>query len=600
MASRFALASAHGRAKVSVLAKGSAARLAVRIVGCAPTWVWVLAGYIAIALLTIGRYAIAHLQTTCACVGYEDPPLAMWGLTWWPHAIAHGLNPFVSHYVWSPQGVNVAQGTFLPTAAGALAPLTVLFGPVLSYNVLAIGSPALAAFTAYLLCRRVTGRELPAIAGGYLFGFSSYEFAQLLGHINLALIFLMPLFVHVALRRVDGEISRRTYVIVLAVLLVLQAGLSTEILAEAVGFGAVVLGTAYLVTRHPQRSRIVRLIGETTCAGVFALAIGAPFFYYALFSGGFPRGAAPYWDVYALDLLNPLFPTGTTLLGHSVFQSLSNTYSGGGLVGEDGYLSIPVLGAFLFWGLRSERRRAMAQLVMTGAAVSFVAALGAHLHVDGHQVIALPFDWTKTLPIFNDIIPSRLIVFTTLAVALGVAVWLALPWGHASARWAVLAVGIVLILPNVTPSLYGTPLRNPRFFATSMYQRYLKPNETVLILPFSYNDVSDLWQAESGYYFYMPEGYTGQVVPTSFADQPVVSSLLQNVPPPAAELGTFIRQHAVSHVIVDQANAGSWRGVMAELGFHGREIGGVLLYSVPGAPALLGVRDAGSQGNAGA
>jgi hypothetical protein len=72
-------------------------------------------------------------------------------------------------------------------------------------------------------------------------------------------------------------------------------------------------------------------------------------------------------------------------------------------------------------------------------------------------------------------------------------------------------------------------------------------------------------------------------VPPSFASQPVVISLLQNVPPPVAELGTFIRQHAVSHVVVDQTSAGPWPTVMAELGFHGREIGGVLLYPVPSA-----------------
>ncbi len=109
-----------------------------------------------------------------------------------------------------------------------MTPVTALFGPIFSYNVVSIASPALAAFTAYLLCRRGR-RELPAVVGGYLFGFSSYEFGQLLGHLNLTLIFLIPVMVHLALRRIDREISRRYYVLAMALVLILQAGLSTEL-----------------------------------------------------------------------------------------------------------------------------------------------------------------------------------------------------------------------------------------------------------------------------------------------------------------------------------------------------------------------------------
>lgn len=205
-----------------------------RAVGNLPTWVPVLIFYMVMAIVTIGRHAVAHPRTVCACVGSGDPALFMWGLSWWPHAIAHGLNPFVSHYLWTPTGVNTAQDTLIPTAAFAMAPFTELLGPIFSYNALSIASPALSALTAYLLCRRLVGRELPAVAGGYLFGFSSYEFAQLMGHMHLVTIFLIPVMVHVALRRVDREISRRVYVVVMALLLILQAGLSTELLLSLI------------------------------------------------------------------------------------------------------------------------------------------------------------------------------------------------------------------------------------------------------------------------------------------------------------------------------------------------------------------------------
>jgi hypothetical protein len=559
-------------------------RRLTQAIGSLPAWVLVLIFYTTMAILTIGRHAIAHPRTVCACVGSGDPALFMWGLSWWPHAIAHGLNPFVSHYLWTPTGVNTAQDTLIPTAAFVMTPFTELLGPVFSYNVLSIASPALSALTAYLLCQRIVGRELPAVAGGYLFGFSSYEFAQLTGHMHLVTIFLIPVMVHISLRRIDREISQRVYVIAMALLLILQAGLSTELLAECVGFGAVILVCARLMAPALQRSRINGLVVETLGAGVLAFVVASPFFYYALFSGEFPKGPAPFWDVFAQDLLNPFFPTIATWLGHHDFQSLSATYVGGGVTGDDGYLSIPLAIAFLVWALGAERRRTLTRLILIVATLSFIAALGAHLHIAGEQTVTLPFYWVRHLPIFNDLLPSRIALFTSLAVAIGIAAWLARPTGHVVGRWLVVMLAIVMLFPNITSSLYGVAPRNPRFFSTALYKRYLTPGETVMVLPFGYNDISTLWQAETGFSFYMPEGYVSQITPSPFDRESVVGQLEQNVPPAPAELASFIRQHFVSYVIVDPVVAGPWPNVLTQLGFHVRLVGGVLLYKVPGAP----------------
>ncbi len=556
-----------------------------RHVGIAPTWTLALAFYLLMALLTIGRHIITHPGTVSASVGTGDPAQYMWAMAWWPHAIAHGLNPFVSHYLWSPAGVNTAQAALIPTAAIFMVPVTALFGPIFSYNILAVLSCALSALTAYLLCRRLVGRELPAVVGGYLFGFSSYEFGQLTGHMNLTLVFLIPVMIHIALRRIDREISRRAYVIAMALVLILQAGLSTELLAECVGFGAVILICARFLAPSPQRSRIVGLVLETIGAGMLALVVASPFFYYALFSGEFPKGVGPYWDVYAQDLLNPFFPTVATWLGHSDFQSLSATYVGGGVTGDDGYLSIPLAIAFLVWALGVERRRTLTRLVLIVAVLSFVAALGAHLHVAGEQTVPLPFDLVQHSTIFNDLLPSRIALFTSLAVSIGMAAWLARPTGRVIGRWLVVLLAVVMLFPNVTPSLYGATPHNPRFFSTALYKHYLTPGETVMVLPYGYNDVSTLWQAETGFAFYMPEGYVSQVVPPPFSSEPIVGQLDLNMPPPAPALGTFIRQHYVSHVVVDPAVAGPWPGVLAQLGLHGKHVGGVILYTVPDAPA---------------
>jgi hypothetical protein len=552
----------------------------MRAAGAIPTWVRALVFYLLMALLTVGWHALAHPQSVCACVGTQDPAAYMWALSWWPHALVHGLNPFVTHYLWSPTGVNVAQGAMIPTAAIAMAPITALVGPIASYNVLSVAGPVLSALTAYLLCRRIVRRELPALAGGYLFGFSAYEFAQLTGHLNLTLIFLIPVMVHIALRRVDRELSRRAYVVCMALLFALQAGLSTELLAESVGLGAVALVSARFLVPRPLRSRVDGLCAETVGAGLIAVVLISPFLYYALFSGSFPKGIPGLSDEFGLDFLNPFFPTYSTWLGYHDFVSLGLTYEHQNVSEADGYLSIPIILAFTVWLLGRERWSLLARLLAILAVVSLVAAWGSHLHITGQQTVTLPFNWVRHLPVFNNIVPSRIVLFTTLAVSIGIAAWLAMP-GRIWGRWLLVILGAVAIFPNLPLKLYGRAPVNPRFFSTNMYRGYLARNEVVLALPFGEDDVSMLWQAETGLYFRMPEGYVSGNVPPPFNSQQTVVQLLANVPPPASTLGSFIRAHRVSHVVVDLANTGPWPGLLAQLGLHARQLGGVLLYTVP-------------------
>jgi hypothetical protein len=549
-----------------------------------PTWARTLAFYLVLAILTIGRYAVPHMRTVCACSPAQDPELFMWALSWWPHAIAHGLNPFVTHYQWAPTGVNLAQGTMVPTAAILMAPFTALFGPLFSYNAISIASPALSAFTAYLLCRRLVKRELPSVAGGFLFGFSSYEFGQLLGHLHLVMIFLIPVMVHVTLRRVDREISRRAYLFWMALLLVLQMGLSTEWLAECVALGMVLLVAARFLAAEPQRARVNGLIGETIAAGLIAIVVSAPFLYYAVFSGGFQPGNPLLSNVFGLDLTNLIFPTQTTWLGHNDFKALWSTYEVGDVSETNGYVSIAIVVAFATWFFTEGRRGVLGRLLAIAIVVSIIVALGSQLHVGGRETMSLPFNWVKNVAIFDNIIPSRTVLFVVLAISIGVSAWLAKTGGHAFGRWLLVLVGVVMLFPNLNSEFYGARPYNPSFFAAGAYRHYLTRNETVMVLPFGHNDISTLWQAETGFYFYMPEGYVLGTIPPAFESEPGVKELFSNLPTTAPVLRSFIRAYVVSHVVVDPTLAGPWPALLAKIGLHGRRVGGVLLYSVPGAP----------------
>ena len=143
----------------------------------------------------------------------------MWGLAWWPHALLHGMNPFFTKALFAPDRLALGGDVTIPLAALVTAPITLLWGPIVSYNLLMLASPALAAFFAFLLCRYVTRSFAASLVGGYLFGFSAYMLGQLLGHLHLVLIFPIPAAVHLTLRAIDGRIGRRPFIVLLALCL---------------------------------------------------------------------------------------------------------------------------------------------------------------------------------------------------------------------------------------------------------------------------------------------------------------------------------------------------------------------------------------------
>jgi hypothetical protein len=114
----------------------------------------------------------------------------VWSFAWWPHALAHLTSPFVTHALYVPGGINLTWTASSPGLALALSPVTVLFGPTVAYNVAAILLPALAVWTAYLLCRHVTGSVFASAIAGYLFGFST----AMLGQEVLPLLAVAALF----------------------------------------------------------------------------------------------------------------------------------------------------------------------------------------------------------------------------------------------------------------------------------------------------------------------------------------------------------------------------------------------------------------------
>jgi hypothetical protein len=546
----------------------------------------VLAFYVAASGVLFGRHVLADPSHTCACLGGAgDPPTYMWALAWWPYALTHAVNPFFTHVAWSPVGVNVAAAPMIPLPSMAAWPLTAAFGLLPAYDALAILSPAVAATTMYLLCRWITHRRWASLAGGWAFGFSSYELSQRVGHANLMLIALLPLAVLAVLARLDRRLGRAAFLAAMTLLIAGQLLTSSEILATSVAFGALAFLLAWVVSPPARRAAIARTGLEVLSAGALAAVITSPYLYYSVVRVR-PAPVPGASTTLVVDLAGLVVPSAVTLLRYagSVAARLP------GNVAEQGaYIGLPLLGAFCaaLW----ERRRTPAALILGAtAAVALLLAFGSRLSIAGHRTIPLPWALAAALPIAKAAVPDRIVLYVWFALAVALAMWLASPARWSLARWAVVILGFALILPDGGGPLFNSRPSLPALFTGQAYKRVLPRGSVVLILPYAYRGYSMLWQAQTQFAFRMPEGNLSGVAPRQFQTDPVASKLLGFPPAPvsAAELGGFLTRFHVSRVIVDPTTPEAWPTELAALGLRGRTVDGAIVYTVGDTAAAVG------------
>ncbi len=548
------------------------------------------------AILLIARQGLADPSRICVCVGPNgDPPFFMWALKWWPYAITHGVNPFFTNVVWYPGGANIATTTSLPGIAIVVWPITSLFGPIVAYNVIAVLSPVLAALSAYALCRHLTGRLGPSVLGGGLFGFSSYELGQLTSHLQVALIFLVPLVVLLVLRRQAGRTSRRRFVLALAGVLAGQVLISTEIAFDIVLVGGLALAAALLLNPRPARTRLLRTVGEIVAAGLVALAVVSPYLYWAVVKGNVANygqvAGTVFAEKYRLDPLNLVIPTPVTWLGGSAL-SQNNQFEGGNSAEAGGYLGILLLALFVGAALVTWRRRSTRLLVvmfmMTG-----LLALGPRVGRGSHTLTRLPWHFVETAPVFKAVLPTRFALFLGLIVGVGVALELSRirrrPW----LAWGLAIAGTLAVLPNPTSTFWHS--RQPRVpLVVSSARRYLPSSGSVLFVPVGQFGSSMYWQAESDFAFDFANGRVGLVLPPEYGTELASLEMANDPgPPPHAWLEEFLAAHRVAAVVVgpEAALRGRWDTALGLFGLRPIDVGEEALYYVCGTPSTIGPCD---------
>src|SRR5215472_3250716 len=369
-------------------------------------------------------FGTGHLPG-CAC---GDPEQQTWFLAWTSHALTHGLNPFFTQYINAPRGANLAIDTAMPLLGVLGTPITLLAGPVATFNLLLKLGLAASGASMFWVLRRYTSWWPAAFAGGLLFAFSPYLAGQAVRHVFLSFVPLVPLFIPLL---DDWLVSRRRSPLrsglLLGLLAALQYLISPEILLTSTIMA--VAGLAWLALRHP------RAVPERAGALARGLAAALPVFLliagYAvwLLIAGPNRPAGPVHILsglsrYHADLLSPLLPTSHQLLAPGALRAAGDRLPAGSTIESGFYLGLPLLVLLCYFGIRYRRVPLVATATVIGL-VAFVLGLGSKLTVSGRGVgIPLPFVVFTHLPIVQNLEPARLSLYVQLAAAVIVAVGL--------------------------------------------------------------------------------------------------------------------------------------------------------------------------------
>jgi hypothetical protein len=537
---------------------------------------WALPAYIGLSILYWGRLVITDPSANIIAINDYVPSSFMWLFTWWPHALLHGHNPFLTHMIAAPDGYNLSWATSVPALSYAFSPITLAFGPKVAWNVVALLAPALSAWTAFLLCHRITRAFWASFLGGYLFGFSSYMVVHLQGLPQLTFVALLPLAVLLVVRHVEGSLSDRRFVVAMAFVLAGQFCISTEVFVTMALIGGVALVGAFLALRE-RRPEILRAAALIALACVGMALLLSPMLFFALFR----EHTSPEYALFGgrADLLSLVVP-------NADFQALSlgfHRWAGG-----YEYLGVPLVLLIGLFAWEFRRSRA-AWVALFALAIAWIASLGSELFVGGSATgIPLPWGLIDGLPLLRYAQPVRLAVFVFLAIAVLAAMWLAGRGGVA--RWAVAVLAALALLPNVVGStIWKIDVTDPAFFSSGAYKRYLTGADRVLVIPVAGENMR--WQADAGFPFALvgggfasyPEGYNRQPIwPELVFSQAVVAH--------ADSLYRFVRDRGVTAIVVESSFPGPWRQFFGTLGARPREVGGVLFYRL-GPSGLPAVRD---------
>lgn len=228
-------------------------------------------------LLLLASYVAAGIALTWPLASQLGGRLArtsdvasyVWDMWWIAHQVVHLGNPWFTSKMAAPVGIQLGLDTTMPLAGLIMTPVTLIFGPSASFNLLSIVMPGLLCYVMYRAARLWLRSQTGAIAAGAFFGLSAMLTEQDWAHLNIAAgtVFLpMTIEAAVRLRRQPGR--RQAIILGLVVGGCLLVNQESAVMAALL---AALLLVPWLI-RHPQRGRLV----PAAISGAVAVVVASP------------------------------------------------------------------------------------------------------------------------------------------------------------------------------------------------------------------------------------------------------------------------------------------------------------------------------------
>jgi hypothetical protein len=433
----------------------------------------VLAGYLAAGVVVSwprASYLAGRLPAT------RDAGSYVWDFWWVAHQLVHLGNPWATRAIAAPVGAQLGLHALMPLPGVLLAPVTVIFGPSASYNLLSAAMPGLLCYATYRVARLWLPSQPGAIAAGAFFGLSSMLVWRSWYHLNLA---AGALFIPIALEatvRLTRRPSWRQAVILGAVL---AAAVLTDQEIAVLVIIVTILALARWLARRPITAAKLR---TTALAALTTLLLASPqltAIIQQIRGGGVtspPGSLQASYRGYSGSLPDMFAPSpriahfGLGGLGFIFRGPLSDGIPTFGLV-----LSVlAVAGTAALWRRVSARLLALLWLGCAALALGPVLRVGPHLLIPAAQQAGnwrvsavMPFTWFARLPGLSGFRePDRLMMLGLLPAALlagGAVDWLR--YHAAPAIVVVAALGVleagwsgnqyIGTMPTALPALDG-------------------------------------------------------------------------------------------------------------------------------------------------
>ncbi|TQM29430.1 glycosyl transferase [Nocardia bhagyanarayanae] len=445
----------------------------------------------------------------------QDQTMWEWFFAVTAHSVAQLESPLGTNLQNFPAGVNMMANTAMFGVGVPLTPVTLLFGPTVTFVLaLTLGLATTAYAWYWLFARELVSSRAAAAIGGLFCGFAPAMISHANAHPNFVALALLPIIAGLLIRlaRAVTDAAPRNRIrdaIVLALLVAAQIALGEEpLLIFALAFGLFVV--VYHLHEPRQGARVLRALAPTVAAaaGLTLLLTAVPLWWQFF-------GPQSYRSIDHGPMGNDLktlvqFPS----------ESLGGAWAPGQYVAineteQNAYFGWPLLLVLtatvaLLWRDRVVRAAAVVIAVFGVLSLGSVATVGKR-----PTGVELPWALAERVPLLNSVLETRL----TMAAVPAIAAVFALAsdravasWKQSAADWKPLAwftaltFALVPLTPTVLPVTERAPA--PRFFTDGAVRQYVDDGSVVVIPPPRPPDARALrWQADANFVFPLADGY---------------------------------------------------------------------------------------------